>query len=151
MKCPFCQADDTKVQDSRETEEGKITRRRRQCSKCMGRFTTFEKIQLRQLMVIKRSGLKRPFDQSKISKSIATALRKRNHNENKVEELTKKITLELETSNLKEVPSRTIGKMIMQELAKIDHVAYIRFASVYKDFTNAQDFARFISQIKENQ
>lgn len=148
MKCPFCEAKNTSVKDSRETDESRVIRRRRHCGKCNGRFTTFERIQFRELVVIKRTGSKRPFDRTKILKSIATALRKRNFTDEDIEKLSDRIVLELESSTTKEIKSRAIGKLIMQELAKIDPVAYIRFASVYKDFSNAQDFAKFISKIK---
>ena len=148
MKCPFCEAKNTSVKDSRETDESRMIRRRRHCSNCNGRFTTFERIQFRELVVIKRTGSKRPFDRTKIFKSIATALRKRNFTNEDIEKLADRIVLELESSTTKEIKSRAIGKLIMQELAKIDPVAYIRFASVYKDFSNAQDFAKFISKIK---
>lgn len=148
MKCPFCEAKNTSVKDSRETDESRVIRRRRHCSKCNGRFTTFERIQFRELVVIKRTGSKRPFDRTKILKSIATALRKRNFTDEDIEKLSDRIVLELESSTTKEIKSKAIGKLIMQELAKIDPVAYIRFASVYKDFSNAQDFAKFISKIK---
>lgn len=148
MKCPFCEAKNTSVKDSRETDEARVIRRRRHCSNCNGRFTTFERIQFRELVVIKRTGTKRPFDRTKILKSITTALRKRNFTNEDIEQLTERIVLELESLPIKEIKSRAIGKLIMQELAKIDPVAYIRFASVYKDFSNAQDFAKFISKIK---
>ncbi len=148
MKCPFCEAKNTSVKDSRETDESRVIRRRRHCGKCNGRFTTFERIQFRELVVIKRTGIKRPFDRTKILKSIATALRKRNFTDEDIEKLSDRIVLELESSTTKEIKSKAIGKLIMQELAKIDPVAYIRFASVYKDFSNAQDFAKFISKIK---
>lgn len=148
MKCPFCEAKNTSVKDSRETDESRVIRRRRHCGKCNGRFTTFERIQFRELVVIKRTGAKRPFDRTKILKSIATALRKRNFTDEDIEKLSDRIVLELESSTTKEIKSKAIGKLIMQELAKIDPVAYIRFASVYKDFSNAQDFAKFISKIK---
>ncbi|PCJ29194.1 MAG: transcriptional regulator NrdR [Rickettsiales bacterium] len=149
MKCPFCQSANISVKDSRETDNGRTIRRRRHCLSCKGRFTTFERIQTRKLFVVKRSGTKRPFDSSKILNSITTALRKRNFTSDQIDELTNKITLKIESSINKEIPSRTIGKLIMQELAKIDQVAYIRFASVYKDFATAQDFAKFISKIKK--
>lgn len=148
MKCPFCKTKNTSVKDSRETDESRVIRRRRFCNNCNGRFTTFERIQFRELVVIKRTGSKRPFDRTKILKSISTALRKRNFTDDDIEKLTDRIVLELESSTTKEIKSRAIGKLIMQELAKIDPVAYIRFASVYKDFSNAQDFAKFISKIK---
>ncbi|MDA9163666.1 transcriptional regulator NrdR [Rickettsiaceae bacterium] len=148
MKCPFCQESNSSVKDSRDTSEGKVIRRRRHCGNCGGRFTTFERIQMRELVVVKRTGAKRPFDRSKILQSITTALRKRNFTEEQIETLSDKVTLELESSSSREIPSRMIGKLIMSELEKIDLVAYIRFASVYKDFATAQDFARFIKKIK---
>ncbi len=151
MKCPFCQSPDNVVKDSRQTDEGKVVRRRRSCLKCKGRFTTFERVQLRELIIVKKSGAKRPFDRVKILKSIATALRKRNFTQEEIEKIANRITLEIESSSSKEVQSHMIGKLIMQELAKIDPVAYIRFASVYKDFSTAQDFAKFIGKINENQ
>jgi len=150
MKCPFCQSTDISVKDSRDTNEGKVIRRRRHCGNCNGRFTTFERIQIRELVVVKRTGIKRPFDRVKILKSITTALRKRNIADEEIEKLTDKIVVELESSSSTEINSRMIGKLIMQELAKIDPVAYIRFASVYKDFATAQDFAKFISKIKNH-
>lgn len=148
MKCPFCQSADISVKDSRDTDENRVIRRRRYCSNCGGRFTTFERIQIRELVVIKRTGSKRPFDRTKIFKSIETALRKRNFTDQQVDKFTDKIVVELESSSSREINSRMIGKLIMQELAKIDQVAYIRFASVYKDFATVQDFAKFIGKIK---
>ncbi len=149
MKCPFCKTLDTSVKDSREAENGSVIRRRRECNDCNKRFTTFEKIHLREIVVIKRSGLKRPFDRLKILKSISTALRKRSFSDEDIEKLANRICLELESANEKEIQSKIIGQIILQELAKIDQVAYIRFASVYKDFTSIQDFVKFISNIKK--
>ena len=150
MQCPFCKSVDISVKDSRNTDENRVIRRRRYCGNCSGRFTTFERIQTRELVVVKRTGSKRPFDRTKIVKSIATALRKRNFTDQQVDKFTDKIVVELESSSSREINSRMIGKLIMQELAKIDQVAYIRFASVYKDFATAQDFAKFISKIKNH-
>lgn len=149
MRCPFCKSDSTIVKDSREADGGYVIRRRRNCEKCKGKFTTFERIKTRNLSVVKRSGIKRPFDSEKILKSITTALRKRNFQAEDIESIANKITLELESSSVKEIPTIKIGNMIMEELAKIDPVAYIRFASVYKDFATAQDFAKFISKIQK--
>ena len=149
MKCPFCHQPNTFVKDSRDTEEGKTVRRRRYCELCHGRFTTFERIQLRELLVVKRTGAKKPFNRHKIEQSITTALRKRNISNDQIIALADRIVLELESSNLREIPTRKIGEIIMNELAKIDQVAYIRFASVYKDFSSARDFAMFISKIKQ--
>ena len=149
MKCPFCNSNSTIVKDSRETGGGDVIRRRRCCGKCKGKFTTFERVKTRTLLVVKRSGIKRPFDQEKIIKSITTALRKRNFSSEDIENIANKITLELESGSAKEIPTSKIGNMIMQELANVDPVAYIRFASVYKDFATVQDFASFISKIKK--
>lgn len=150
MKCPFCQSADISVKDSRNTDENRVVRRRRYCSNCGGRFTTFERIQIRELVVIKRTGSKRPFDRTKIFNSIETALRKRNFTDQQVDKFTDKIVVELESSSSREINSRMIGKLIMHELAKIDQVAYIRFASVYKDFATVQDFAKFIGMINNH-
>ena len=148
MKCPFCLKTETFVKDSRDTEDGYVVRRRRYCSKCSGRFSTFERVQLRELVVVKRSGIKKAFDRDKIYKSIATALRKRNISDEIITEITNRVVFELESNNIREIQTRKIGELIMQELAQVDQVAYIRFASVYRDFTNAQDFAKFVSKIK---
>ncbi len=150
MKCPFCDSPDTNVKDSRNTDEGKIVRRRRNCDNCGIRFTTFERFQTRELSVLKRSGVKRPFDRTKIEKSITTAVRKRNFSDKEIETLSNKIILELESTSTKEIPTRKIGKLIMSELAKIDPIAYIRFASVYKDFTSIKDFTKFISKLQND-
>ena len=148
MNCPFCQKPNTSVKDSRDADNGSVIRRRRCCKNCKGKFTTFERIQLRELFVIKRTGMKKPFNRDKIQNSITTAVRKRNISEDMVNEMTNRIVLELESNTSREVPTKKIGELIMQELAKVDHVAYVRFASVYKDFTSASDFAKFVSQIK---
>ena len=150
MKCPFCHLSDTFVKDSRDTDDGNIVRRRRHCSNCSGKFTTFECIQLRELLVVKRSGAKKPFDRNKIEQSIKTALRKRNVSNDQVMNIINKIVLHLESSNIREIPTRKIGEIILDELAQIDQVAYIRFASVYKDFSSARDFAVFVGKIKKN-
>ncbi len=150
MRCPTCGFENTAVKDSRYTENGETIRRRRYCQKCKHRFTTFERIQIRELSVIKRSGSKKPFDRNKIYKSIATAVRKRNISEERVLTITDSIVTACENGNLREISSRKIGEMIMEELAKVDQVAYIRFASVYKDFSSSKDFANFIGKIKNN-
>lgn len=149
MKCPFCKSENISVKDSRDTNEGKVIRRRRHCNKCKRRFTTFERIQMRELVVVKKTGIKRPFDRNKIYHSIATAVRKRNITNEGIEKLTDDIVIELESNPSKEIKTRLIGQLIMKNLSKIDQVAYIRFASVYKDFSTAQDFAKFISKIKK--
>lgn len=149
MKCPFCEHSDSYVIDSRNNEDRKIIRRRRECEACNKRFTTFEKIQFRELTVIKRSGVKKLFERQKIEKAITTALHKRNITDKQINELVSRIVLEIENSNLREISTRKIGDIIMKELAAVDQVAYIRFASVYKDFSTAHDFATFISKLKK--
>ena len=149
MKCPFCFQSNTFVKDSRDAEDGNTVRRRRCCVSCKRRFTTFEHIQLRELIVIKRSGMKKPFDRDKIYKSINTALRKRTISDETVNNIINKIVLELESSSTtREIPTKKIGEAIMRELAHVDQIAYIRFASVYKEFASIQDFAKFISKVK---
>lgn len=147
MKCPFCTNIDTIVKDSRETESGAVIRRRRRCNSCNSKFTTFERVQLKELVVVKKSGAKKPFDRNKIFDSIATAVRKRNIDDIAINAIVNRIVLDLETQGAREVTSRKIGEIIMEELAKLDPVAYIRFASVYKDFSTVQDFTRFINKI----
>lgn len=149
MKCPFCFKINSFVKDSRESEDGLTIRRRRYCEECGRRFTTFERIQSRELFVIKKSGAKKNFDREKIQKSITTALRKRNIPEETVNDLINLIIMELESNNLREIPTEKIGELIMRELAQIDQVAYIRFASVYKDFSSSKDFVKFVSKINK--
>jgi transcriptional repressor NrdR len=149
MRCPFCDSKDSYVRDSREINNGKSIRRRRECTNCQKRFSTFENIIVKNLIVIKRNGTKKNFDPQKMTKSIETAMRKRAHKQHQIEEIVGYVTSFLENNNQKEVNSRFIGKLIMQELAKIDQVAYIRFASVYHDFNNIADFAKFIRNITQ--
>lgn len=144
MRCPFCQNEDTQVKDSRPTEDGAAIRRRRQCDKCSSRFTTFERVQLRDLVVLKRSGRRAPFDRDKLARSVAIALRKRPVNEEQVEKMLSDIVRRLESSGESEVTSGTIGEMVMAALRDLDSIGYVRYASVYKDFTEASDFADFI-------
>jgi transcriptional repressor NrdR len=148
MLCPLCQHEDTQVKDSRNSSDNKIVRRRRFCPKCKFRFTTIERVQLREILVIKRSGLRKPFDREKIVKSIAAAVRKRSISQEQVNEIADNIIRELENLGTKEIPTRKIGETILKWLAQSDEVAYIRFASVYRDFTSAKDFANFISKLK---
>ena len=148
MKCPFCFSEDTQVKDSRNSSDNNLVRRRRVCTKCNSRFTTIERVQLKELLVIKRSGIKKPFDREKIYKSVAAAVRKRNISGEMINDFTDGIVFDLENSHTKEISTKKIGEMIMLKLAKIDEVAYIRFASVYKDFTCARDFATFINKLK---
>jgi transcriptional repressor NrdR len=144
MRCPFCQNEDTQVKDSRPTEDGAAIRRRRQCDKCSSRFTTFERVQLRDLTVLKRSGRRAPFDRDKLARSVSIALRKRPVNEEQVEKMLSDIVRRLESSGESEVTSGTIGEMVMAALRDLDSIGYVRYASVYKDFTEASDFADFI-------
>ncbi|MGE0045517.1 MAG: transcriptional regulator NrdR [Hyphomonadaceae bacterium] len=141
MRCPFCQHEDSQVKDSRPTEDGACIRRRRQCDKCGSRFTTFERVQLRELTVLKRSGRRAPFDREKLTRSIMIALRKRPIDAEQVDQLVSGIVRRLESSGEAEVPSNEIGEMVMEALANLDSVAYVRYASVYRDFSNARDFA----------
>ncbi len=144
MRCPFCGDEDTQVKDSRPSEDRSSVRRRRFCDKCDSRFTTIERIQLRDLVVVKRNGEKKAFDRDKITRAIATALRKRLISPEKIENIVSHLVNNLESLNESEIPTSIIGEAIMQELSKIDQVAYVRFASVYKDFNTAADFEEFI-------
>jgi len=149
MRCPFCSQEDTIVKDSRSTEDGSSIRRRRLCPKCDSRFTTFERLQLRDIIVIKKNGEKRPFDRDKILRSITTAMRKRSISSEEIEALVNQLVRKFETSGENEIPSNAIGEEIMLQLSRLDQVAYVRFASVYKDFNNAKDFEQFIEQLKK--
>ena len=148
MRCPFCGFHDTQVKDSRSTEEGMAIRRRRYCSECDSRFTTFERVQLRELTVVKRNGVSRPFDREKLTRSIMMAVRKRPFTEEQVEMLVNNIVRSLESSGESEIASAAIGQEVMKRLAEMDPVAYVRFASVYQDFRHAEDFETFIRQLR---
>ncbi len=147
MRCPYCQSEDTQVKDSRPAEEGAVIRRRRVCSVCGGRFTTFERVQLRDLMVVKKSGRRVPFDRDKLMKSIEVALRKRDVDEERVERAVSGIVRQLESSGEPEVTSDEIGRLAMDALKGIDDIAYIRFASVYRNFRKAVDFHNVIDEL----
>lgn len=147
MRCPFCGADDTQVKDSRPAEDGLAIRRRRQCGNCGARFTTFERVQLRELTVVKSDGAREPFDRDKLARSIAIALRKRPATEEKIERLVNGLVRRLESMGESEIPSKAIGELVMDALAHLDSVAYVRFASVYKNFREAKDFETFIEQL----
>lgn len=149
MRCPFCGHEDSQVKDSRPTEDGAAIRRRRQCEGCAARFTTFERIQLRELVVLKSEGRRQPFDRDKLMRSIAVATRKRPIDPVRVEKLVSGIQRQLETSGDAEIPAHRIGEMVMEGLKGLDSVAYIRFASVYKDFTEAKDFEEFAGSVSE--
>ncbi|KAB2658740.1 transcriptional repressor NrdR [Brucella tritici] len=147
MRCPYCQSEDTQVKDSRPAEDGAVIRRRRVCSVCGGRFTTFERVQLRDLMVVKKSGRRVPFDRDKLTRSIEVALRKRDVDNDRVERAISGIVRQLESSGEAEVTSDEIGRLAMDALKGIDDIAYIRFASVYRNFSKAVDFHNVIDEL----
>lgn len=149
MRCPFCGHEDSQVKDSRPTEDGAAIRRRRQCEGCAARFTTFERIQLRDLTVIKSENRRETFDRDKLARSVAIACSKRPIDNARIEKLVSGIQRQLETTGDSEVASKRIGEMVMHGLKGLDSVAYIRFASVYKDFTEARDFEEFAGTVKE--
>ncbi|MGE0754192.1 MAG: transcriptional regulator NrdR [Alphaproteobacteria bacterium] len=147
MKCPFCGHSDTQVKDSRPSEDGLAIRRRRYCPECNSRFTTFERVQLRELTVLKKNGERRIFDREKLAKSIQLALRKRPVSPEKVEQIVTRIAQKLESAGESEIPTGMIGKAVMDELKEVDKVAYIRFASVYRDFREPKDFENFVDEL----
>lgn len=147
MRCPFCGNEDTQVKDSRPSEEGVSIRRRRYCTECDSRFTTFERVQLKELVVVKKDGKRRPFDRDKLVGSLRVAVRKRHVTEEQVEMAVNNIVRKLEKTVESEVDSDQIGEAVMDVLADLDPVAYIRFASVYKDFTDVNDFQEFAGTI----
>lgn len=149
MRCPFCGHEDSQVKDSRPTEDNGAIRRRRQCEDCGARFTTFERIQLRELWVIKSEGRREPFEREKLERSVLIACRKRPVEPARIERLVTGIQRQLETMGEPEVESRKIGELVMAGLKVLDAVAYIRFASVYKDFTDAKDFEDFAGTVNE--
>ena len=149
MRCPFCGHEDSQVKDSRPTEDGAAIRRRRQCEGCAARFTTFERIQLRELVVLKSDDRREPFDREKLMRSISGATRKRPIDPVRVEKLVSGIQRQLETAGDPEIRAQQIGQMVMEGLKGLDSVAYIRFASVYKDFREAKDFEEFAGNVSE--
>jgi transcriptional repressor NrdR len=149
MRCPFCAHDDTQVKDSRPTEDNASIRRRRQCSSCGARFTTFERVQLREVVVVKSGDRREPFERSKLEHSVALASRKRGIEQERLDQLISGIQRQVETSGEAEVPSSHIGELVMEGLRQIDSVAYIRFASVYRDFSEARDFEEFASAVQD--
>ena len=149
MRCPFCAHDDSQVKDSRPTEDNTAIRRRRQCESCGARFTTFERIQLRDVTVVKSGDRREPFDRTKLERSISIACRKRPVAPERVEKLVSSIQRQVETSGESEIDSARIGEMVMHGLKALDPVAYIRFASVYKDFREARDFEEFAGSVSE--
>jgi transcriptional repressor NrdR len=147
MRCPFCGHEDTQVKDSRPTEDGSAIRRRRFCPSCGSRFTTFERVQLRELTITKKNGAKEPFDREKILRSLMHAVRKRPVEHDRVERIVSGIQRRLESLGESEIPSTVVGEMVMDALRTLDHVAYIRFASVYKNFREAKDFEDFVGKL----
>jgi len=147
MRCPFCGHNDTQVKDSRPTEDNEAIRRRRSCSACGSRFTTFERVQLRDLTILKKNGQRAPFDRDKLMRSIQIATRKRPVDEERIERIVNGIQRRLESSGENEIPSNHVGELVMEALASLDQVAYVRFASVYKNFREARDFENFVGQI----
>ena len=149
MRCPFCAHDDSQVKDSRPTEDNTAIRRRRQCDSCGARFTTFERVQLREVTVVKSSGVRENFDRSKLDHSVALACRKRGIAQERLDQLVSGVQRQIETLGDTEVAASAIGEMVMDGLRALDTVAYIRFASVYRDFTEAKDFEEFASSVKD--
>ena len=147
MKCPFCAYDDTQVKDSRSASDGGAIRRRRSCPSCESRFTTFERIHLRNLVVLKTSGKKQNFDREKLANSISIAVRKRPVSDEQIEIMINHIVSDLEKSGDVEIPSSLIGKKLMEELKKLDKIAYIRFASVYRNFQEVKEFEKLVGEL----
>lgn len=148
MRCPFCGHEDTQVRDSRQTEEGGAIRRRRSCASCGGRFTTFERIQLRDLIVVKNNGEREPFDRDKLKRSMQIPLRKRPVGGDALDQVINGIVRQLESQPETEITTPRIGELVMQALATLDQVAYVRYASVYKDFHEVSDFNEFVDELK---
>jgi transcriptional repressor NrdR len=150
MRCPHCGALDTQVRDSRPSDDHAAIRRRRSCAECGSRFTTFERVQLRELTLVKRSGRRVPFDRDKLTRSIEIAVRKRPVGEDRIEKLVNSIVRSLENRNDPEISSQDVGSLVMEGLKAIDGVAYIRYASVYRDFREAKDFHRVLGELGES-
>lgn len=148
MRCPFCGFEDTQVKDSRPSEDGAAIRRRRSCPNCDARFTTFERVQLRELTVIKSDGSRKPFDRDKLARSMRIALRKRPVDEEKLEQLINGLVRQMETAGDTDIGTKQIGEMVMETLRRLDHVAYVRYASVYRDFRTPGDFNDFVETLK---
>jgi len=149
LRCPFCAHDDSQVKDSRPTEDNTSIRRRRQCESCGARFTTFERVQLREVTVVKSDGKREAFDRAKLEQSVALACRKRGIEQERRDQLVSGIQRQAETTGENEVASSLIGELVMEGLRQLDSVAYIRFASVYRDFSEARDFEEFASSVRD--
>ena len=149
MRCPFCGHSDSQVKDSRPTEDNAAIRRRRFCPECGSRWTTFERVQLRELTVVKKEGEKAPFDREKLARSLRIALRKRPVEPERIERIVNSIQRQLEASGESEIPTKAIGQMVMENLKDLDQVGYVRFASVYRNFREAKDFEDFVENLGE--
>lgn len=149
MLCPFCKSEDTQVKDSRPSEDGTAIRRRRQCNSCDARFTTFERVQLREVSVIKRDGSKALFDRDKLAKSFKIALRKRDVKPDRIDLEINEIVKKLESTGEPDVASEYIGSLVMKALSKLDKVGYVRYASVYRNFADPQDFEEFVNELQK--
>jgi transcriptional repressor NrdR len=149
MRCPFCHHDDTQVKDSRPTEDNAAIRRRRSCPECSARWTTFERVQLRELSILKKNDKKEPFEREKLARSLNMALQKRPVDEDQVERVVSSIQRRLESLGEAEIPSKVIGEIVMDVLADLDQVAYVRFASVYRNFREAKDFEAFVGTLSD--
>jgi transcriptional repressor NrdR len=149
LRCPFCAHDDSQVKDSRPTEDNTSIRRRRQCEGCGARFTTFERVQLREVTVVKSDGKREGFDRRKLEQSVTLACRKRGIEQERIDQLVSGIQRQTETAGESEVSSSLIGELVMEGLRQLDSVAYIRFASVYRDFSEARDFEEFASSVRD--
>tara|TARA_R110000850_G_scaffold104787_6_gene215498 strand:+ start:433 stop:900 length:468 start_codon:yes stop_codon:yes gene_type:complete len=147
MRCPFCSSEETQVKDSRPTEDNTAIRRRRACATCGARFTTFERVQLRELIVLKKDGQRSVFERDKLERSISIATRKRPVDQDRIDRMINGIVRQLESSGDQEIPSERIGELVMDGLAELVSVSYVRFASVYKDFREAKDFEEFIGEL----
>jgi transcriptional repressor NrdR len=150
MRCPFCGHDESQVKDSRPTDDNASIRRRRQCNNCGGRFTTFERVQLRELTVVKSNNEKQPFDRDKLMRSMRLALRKRPVTEERIDGVVNGIVRQLEAVGENEITTRQIGAFVMDALLALDHVGYVRYASVYRDFRNPDDFNEFIETLRQD-
>ena len=147
MRCPFCGNEDTQVKDSRPTEDNAAIRRRRQCTNCAARFTTFERVQLRELTVLKSNGRRESFDRDKLLRSMTVALQRRAVDPERIDRVVNGIQRRLESQGESEIPSKFIGELVMEALANLDQVAYVRFASVYRNFREARDFEEFVGKL----
>ena len=149
MRCPFCAHDDSQVKDSRPTEDNTAIRRRRQCDSCGARFTTFERVQLREITVVKSDGTRESFDRTKIDQSVALACRKRGIAQERLDQLVSGVQRQVETSGESEIPAKAIGEMVMEGLRGLDSVAYIRFASVYRSFEDIDEFKTLVDEVRK--